>query len=74
MFRVIDNACTNGVSTRLTDWHVSQSAIQAEGLEVGVSIVNKARWKKSEVVKMGPEKCGQFTRSISTLQYIMSDL
>lgn len=52
MFRVfIDSGRTNGVSTRLTERRASQSAIEAQGGWVGVSVVNKARWKKSELVK-----------------------
>lgn len=53
MFRVfIDSGRTNGVSTDLINRQESQSA----GVEVGLSFVNKPRWKKSDLAKMGTEK------------------
>lgn len=68
MFRVfIDSGRTNGVSTRLTERRASQSAIEAQGGWVGVSVVNKARWKKSELVKKKKMRPETFKRSFHVL-------
>lgn len=58
MFRAfIDSGCTNGGATGSSDRQVRQSGSD-EGVEVGLNVVNKARWKKnSEMAKWHRQRC-----------------